>query len=161
MKRSLTSNTAQQVAAANLPTRARAFAPAVPFRTALLGVLALAATMGSAMAQETPSIKAAQENPQTLAFTVENPGKEVLQMRVFNLDNKTCVAKEVNSNPSYGCKLNFAKLPAGRYAVLVRVGSERYRYNVQVQSQTATQNTISVPGLSTPSATPVVAALVR
>lgn len=143
MKSSLSLRSAQKSATANTTTRTRAFGPATYFRAALLGVFAVASTSGAAMAQEAPSVKAMQADAQHLYLTIENPEQKVLYMQVVNLDKKTCIMQEANRQPSYGCQLNFQKLPAGQYAVLLRVGRERYRYNVQVQNQTETNILVS------------------
>ncbi|GAB3300232.1 hypothetical protein ACFQT0_29465 [Hymenobacter humi] len=125
------------------------------FRALLLGGLVALGCAGSASAQEVPSVKAQQPNAQSLWMTVDNPAQQRMQLKVVSLDNNNCLVNEVNYQPSYGSKLSFQNVPAGRYAVLLRVGREKYRYNVQVQSQT--QTTISVPELAQPKAGEAVA----
>ena len=129
-------------------------------RALLLGALLMGST-GAAMAQGTPSIKAKQSDAQSLSFTLENPAQQRIEMQVVSLGTKRCVLREVNHNLSYGCKLNFRDLAAGEYAVLLRVGQERYRYTVQVQAPTQPQTTISVPELTAAAATPGVAAVLQ
>ena len=159
MKFSLAPRPAQSLTGAPLSYRAQALLAAPFRRAALLGVLAVLGSAGTALAQDAPSVKAKQGDAQSLAMTIENPGRQQLELRVVALGTNTCLVKEVNTLPSYGTQLHFRNLPAGRYAVLLRVGQERYRYNVQVETQV--QTTISVPGLTTPQAGQAVAAVSR
>ena len=139
-----------------------------PFRTVLLALLA-AGSAAAAQAQPTQptgsvsSVKVLQPDAQTFAFTVENPARQRLQWQVLYLDNNLRLVDESNRLLSYGCQLCFRGRPAGRYAVLVRVGRERYRYDVLVQAttQTTTQTTITVPGLAPPTAGKVAASSAR
>ena len=157
--------TAQPSAAGTSSPRALAFATAHPFRAALLGLLAVVGSAGAAQAQQAQPVssvspvKAIQPDAQSLSFTVENPAQKRLQLQVLCLDNNKYLVNEGNRLPSYGCQLHFRSLPAGRYAVLLRVGSERYRYTVQVQAKT--QTTIVVPGLAPSTADEVVASVAR
>jgi len=136
-----------------------------PFRTVLLALLAAAGSAGAAQAQPTQptgsvsSVKVLQPDAQTLAFTVENPARQRLQWQVLCLDNDLRLVDEGNRLLSYGCQLCFRGRPAGRYAVLLRVGRERYRYDVQVQA--TTQTAITVPGLAPPAAGKAVASSAR
>jgi hypothetical protein len=137
-----------------LTTSAQALALTAPkatsiFRTALLAGFAVLGSMGAALAQEGPSVKAKQADDQSLAFTVENPAQQQMRVRVMSLNTNRDVINEVNHQSSYGCKLNFAGMPAGKYAVMLKVGDQSYRYTVQVAKA---QTTISVAELTdTPS----------
>ncbi|HEX8330242.1 MAG TPA: hypothetical protein VF629_22115 [Hymenobacter sp.] len=159
MKRSLSLRSAQLQAGATTSTPAQRSASPAFLRALLLGGLAVLGSAGSAFAQDAPSVKAKQNDAQCLALTVENPQRERMQMQVVSLNKYTCIVNEVNSNASYGSQLNFKGMPAGRYAVLLRVGRERYRYNVQVQE--GPQTTISVPGLTPASPAGMVASTAR
>jgi hypothetical protein len=106
-------------------------------RAALLSGLAILGSAGAALAQQAPSVQFKQANTR-LCLTIENPAQQQLQMQVISLTERNCLVNEKNSLPSYGTQLNFKGVPAGQYAVLLRVGRERYRYNVQVQSQPET-----------------------
>ncbi|GAB3870578.1 hypothetical protein GCM10028824_19370 [Hymenobacter segetis] len=127
-------------------------------RALLLGGLAIVGSAGTALAQSAPAVKAKQADAQALWLTVENPAQQRLQMQVVSLDNSTCLVNEVNHLTSYGSKLNFKGMPAGQYAVLLRVGRERFRYSVDVQGKA--QTTISVREL-TPAKSPEAVAVVR
>jgi hypothetical protein len=131
-------------------TPAQALAATAPkaafiIRTALLAGFAVLGSLGAAMAHGGPSVKAKQADGKSLAFTVENPDQQKVQVRVMSLNTKRDIMNEVNRQSSYGCKLNFEGMPTGTYAVMLRVGDQSYRYTVQVQA--ASQTTISVPEL--------------
>ena len=125
-------------------------------RLAALGLVAgFGLAAGSpAHAQQAQSVQTKTE-AESLMLTVENPTQQRMQVQVMQVSSQTCLSSEINHQPSYGTKLNFAQLPAGEYAVLVSVGRERYRYAVQVQAQNAT--TISVRELNKPAADKAVA----
>jgi hypothetical protein len=128
-------------------------------RALLFGGLAAVATAGSAQAQDAPVVKAKQANAQGLFLTVENPTKQLMQMKVVSLAKYSCLVNEVNHDASYGSQLNFKGLPAGQYAVLLRVGRERYRYNVDVQNDK--QTSISVRELTAAKTPEMVATTAR
>jgi hypothetical protein len=116
------------------------------FRLTVLGLVAglgLAAS-SSAQAQQLQPVQT-KINAESLMMTVENPTQQRVQVKVMQLSSSTCLSNVVNHDASYGTKLCFAKLPAGEYAVMLRVGREQYRYSVQVQAQ---NSTISVRELS-------------
>ena len=150
MNTSLNLRPAQPVAAAN-SSRTRALLAGTTFRAAVLGMIAVLGSAGAALAQKPVAqqpqwVQTKQADAQTLMLTIDNPEQKAMQMQVINLGTNDCLANEVSYKPSYGCKLIFSTLPAGQYAVMLRVGRERYRYNVQVQKQPAT-STIVVQGL--------------
>lgn len=130
-------------------------------RGALLGVFALLGSTGAALAQSTPahSIIAKQTDTETLAFTVANPARERMRVQVTHEENQKCLLDDVSWDESYGCRLRFGNLSAGQYTVQVRVGHEKYRYHVQVQSQVP--GTISVRELATPDAEQTVASVAK
>ncbi|MBD2721591.1 hypothetical protein [Hymenobacter armeniacus] len=159
MNRFLSLRPAQQLTGATTSTRAQRLASASMLRALLLGGLAVLGTAGTALAQDGPAVKAKQADAQCLSFTVENPKLEKVRMDVLCLTHNTFLMSEVNRQASYGSKLNFAGVPAGKYAVLLRVGRERYRYNVQVQK--GPQTTISVPELTPAQAPAAIASVTR
>jgi hypothetical protein len=128
-------------------------------RALLLGGLAVLGTAGTAMAQSAPSVKAVQGDGQALWLTVENPNQERMRLDVLCLKHDTFLTSETNRQASYGSKLNFGEVPAGKYAVLLHVGREHYRYNVEVRK--GQQTTISVPELTATQAPAVVASATR
>ena len=116
------------------------------FRLAVLGMVAglgLAAS-SSAQAQQLQPVQT-KTNAESLLMTVENPTQQRVQVKVMQLSSNTCLSNAISRQTSYGTKLSFAKLPAGEYAVMLRVGREKFRYAVQVQGQ---NSTISVRELS-------------
>jgi hypothetical protein len=159
MNRSLSLRSAQLQAGATPSVRIQGLASAPYLRALLLGGLAVIGCAGSAFAQGAPSVKAKQGDAQGLWLTVENPTQQRVQMQVYSLNQHARLVNEVNRAASYGSKVNFAGMPAGRYAVLLRVGQERYRYNVQVQA--TPQTTISVHGLAPASPAGMVASASR
>ena len=149
MKTSLTSRPA-----ATTQTRTAPY-----LRALLLGGLAIVGSAGAALAQSAPSVTARQADAQGLWLTVENPAQQRLQMQVVSQAQHVCLVNEVNHLTSYGSKLNFKGMPAGQYAVLLRVGRERYRYSVDVQGKD--QTTISVRELTPAKSSEAVASTAR
>ncbi|ALW83818.1 hypothetical protein AUC43_01080 [Hymenobacter sedentarius] len=108
-------------------------ASAQSLRAALFGGLAILGCSSAAMGQDSPSVKAQQTDAHTLALTVENPTQQRVQLEVVSSQGHySRLLNEVHHRPSYGTKLSFNKVPAGDYAVRLRVGRESYRYHVQV-----------------------------
>ncbi|MGY3089837.1 hypothetical protein ACVWYF_002885 [Hymenobacter sp. UYAg731] len=140
-------------------TAAQGLASAPYLRVMLLAGLALLGGAGAAQAQTAPSVTAKQGDAQGLWLSVENPTQQRMQMQVVSLAHRVCLVNEVNHRAAYGSKLNFGGVPAGQYAVLLRVGRERYRYSVDVQSKD--QTTISVRELTPAKSPEVVAAVSR
>ncbi|MDO7877523.1 hypothetical protein Q5H93_22480 [Hymenobacter sp. ASUV-10] len=126
-------------------------ATSAPYLRALvLGGLAMLGSAGAAFAQNISSVEAKQGDAQALFLTVNNPALQRMQVQVVCLDNHTRITNEVNRQASYGTKLHFKGMPAGAYAVLLRVGRERYRYNVQVADQKQTIISVSGEALAKP-----------
>ncbi|MDO7846530.1 hypothetical protein Q5H92_09200 [Hymenobacter sp. M29] len=159
MNRSLSLRSAQQLTGATTTTSAQRLASAPFLRPLLLGGLAVLGTVGSALAQDAPSVKAKQADAQSLWLTVENPTQQRMHMDVVCLSNKTSLVSETNRRASYGSQLSFKGLPAGQYAVLLRVGRERYRYNVDVKADA--QTAISVRELMADKTSELVASATR
>jgi hypothetical protein len=159
MNRSLSLRPAQQLTGATTSTRAQRLASAPLLRALLLGGLAVLGSAGAALAQDAPSVKAKQGDAHNLWLTVENPKQERMQMDVVCLNHNTSLMSEVNRRTSYGSHLNFKGVPAGQYAVLLRVGRERYRYTVDVKADA--QTSISVRELNAAQTSEMVAAATR
>ena len=155
MKTSLTS----RPTAATLNHPAQTLASAPYLRALLLSGLAIVGSAGTILAQDAPSVKAKQADAQGLWLSVENPMRQRMQMQVVSLAQRVCLVNEVNHRAAYGSKLNFGGVPAGQYAVLLRVGREQYRYSVDVQGKA--QTTISVRELTPAKSPEVVAAIAR
>ncbi|WP_210515472.1 hypothetical protein [Hymenobacter terricola] len=163
MKRFLTSRPTQSLAAATANHRSQTTAIKRRVRTGLVGtavMLGAVAWSSPAQAQQARPVHAKQGDAESLWLTIENPVQERMQVRVMQLSSNICLSAEVNHQPSYGCKLNFGKLPAGEYAVVLRVGHERYRYAVQVQAQSP-RSTISVRNLDSQPVEKVLASTAR
>lgn len=158
MKTSLTSRTAQQLTGATT-TSVQHLASASFLRALLLGGLAVLGTAGAALAQNAPSVKAKQADSQALWLTVENPNQERMQLKVVSLAQHAALVNETNRHASYGSQLNFEGVPAGQYAVLLRVGRERYRYSVDVKADA--QTSISVRELTAAKTSEMVASATR
>lgn len=153
-------HSAQPLTVATSSSPAQGRVPARSLRAVLLGGLAVVGSMGSALAQEGPSLQAKQsDDAQSLLLTVSNPRQERLQMLVVALDQHATLVNEVNHLKSYGSKLVFNGLPAGQYAVRLSVGKQRYQYNVTVATQT--RHMISVDGLTPPQSPTAMAAAAR
>ncbi|MBF9222769.1 hypothetical protein [Hymenobacter ruricola] len=159
MKRSISLRTATAQLQAGAAASFQRLTSAPVLRALLLGGLAVLGTAATALAQDAPSVKAKQADAQGLFLTVENPTRKLMQVKVVSLAKYACLTNEVNHKASYGSQLNFKGVPAGQYAVLVRVGRERYRYNVQVQNDQ--QTTISVRELTGTQAPAMVASTAR
>ena len=138
---------------------AQELASAPSLRALLLAGLAVLGSTGAALAQNAPAVAAKQGDAQSLWLSVENPTQQRMQMQVVSLAHRVCLVNEVNHRATYGSKLNFGGVPAGQYAVLLRVGHERYRYSVDVQG--TAQTTISVRELTPAKSPEVVAAVSR
>lgn len=121
-------------------------------RSIRLAVLGLVAGFGlaasPAYAQQAQKVQTKSE-AETLLMTVNNPTQERVQVKVVQLSSSTCLSNVINHESSYGTKLCFAKLPAGEYAVLLRVGRERYHYAVQVKAQNSTISVRELNGQAT------------
>ena len=159
MNRSFSLRPAQQLTGTTTSTRVQRLASAPALRALLLGGLAVLGTAGAALAQNAPTVKAKQADGQALWLTVENPQQQLLRMDVVCLAHDTCLMSETNRKASYGSQLNFGAVPAGKYAVLLHVGREHYRYNVEVSK--GSQTTISVPELTTAQTPDAVASATR
>jgi hypothetical protein len=115
-------------------------------RPALLGLLALAGTCLStpARAQQTQPVQVTQPDAESLRIRINNTSKKPATLQVMHLNNSNMILSEVHREPAYGTLLKFNNLPSGRYAVMLRVGANRYRYNVQVDKKAPGLATITV-----------------
>jgi hypothetical protein len=141
MKTLFTSRGAQPTA-----PQTSSFAAPKAVRPALLGLLALAGTglASPAQAQNSRPVSVTQPDGQTLRVRIYNAGKKPAVLRVVKLDNNRWILNETHKEPAYGTLLKFSNLPSGRYAVLLRVGADRYRYHVQVATTAPGATTIAV-----------------
>ncbi|MCC3152907.1 hypothetical protein Q3A66_07860 [Hymenobacter sp. BT770] len=132
----------------NAPATAtsRSLAPAQALRPALLGLLALAGTgiAGPALAQGTQPVTVTQPDGESLRVRFYNSTKKPAVLGVVQLENGRWILRETHKEPAYGTLLKFNNLPSGKYAVLLRVGRDRYRYNVQVDTKAPGTTTIAV-----------------
>ena len=65
---------------------------------------------------------------------VANPGQERTHIEVLQSSNGQSLFSENTSAPAYGHRFDFNNLPAGSYAVVVRIGKATQQYNVLVSS---------------------------
>ncbi|MBD2768275.1 hypothetical protein IC235_10260 [Hymenobacter sp. BT664] len=134
---------------AQLAPKQTASAPGAILRPALLGLLLTTSFTGTAAPQpqaapQTPPVQVTQPDATSLRIRINNPSQEPARIQVVHLDNGTWILNETHSDPAYGTRLKFDNLPSGRYAVVLRVGPDRYRYTVQVESKAPGTTTIAV-----------------
>ena len=105
---------------------------------ALLGGLVLlggGGWAGSALAQQSQPVQVTQVDAESLQLRFDNPQQLRARVRVVHLDNDRELLNETYRVPAYGCRYYFNTLPAGKYALFLRIGPARYRYTVKVQTQ--------------------------
>jgi hypothetical protein len=115
-------------------------------RPALLGLVALAGTAANspAQAQQTEPVYVTQPDAHSLRVRINNPSQKAAVLRVVDLTKGNTILSEIHREPAYGTRLKFNTLPSGRYAVILSVGPNRYRYNVQVETKKLGGTTIAV-----------------
>lgn len=114
---------------------------AIIFGSALLGTAV-------AQAQQLQPVQVTQPDANSLRLRFDNPTQQPARLQVIRLATNEMLLNETHREPAYGTRLKFDTLPAGRYAVLLRLGRDRYRYTVQVQAQPRTTS-ITVLNLTT------------
>ncbi|MCI1189004.1 hypothetical protein MON38_16395 [Hymenobacter sp. DH14] len=107
--------------------------------TAIFGVISTAAAQ-----TQQPAVQMSQPDASSLRLRFDNPTMRPVYLAVLNLNNGELVLSEIHREAAYGTRLLFDKLPAGSYAVSLRVGRDRYRYAVQVAANAAGKPTIAV-----------------
>jgi hypothetical protein len=119
---------------------------------ALLGValaLPARAAQGTAASSGEP-VQVTQPDAESLRVRIYNATGKPALLRVVHLDNGQTILSETHREAAYGTRLKFDTLPCGRYAVTMRVGDNKYRYEVQVdRSKGAHAATIAVRETST------------
>ncbi|WP_460503341.1 hypothetical protein [Hymenobacter agri] len=85
-----------------------------------------------------------QPDASSLRLRFDNPTQRPAYLTVTNLNLGQAILSETHREAAYGTRLKFDQLSAGAYAVLLRVGRNRYRYTVQVAADAAGQPTIAV-----------------
>ncbi|GAB3302332.1 hypothetical protein ACFQT0_10955 [Hymenobacter humi] len=115
-------------------------------RPLALGLLAVAGTAFTSPAspETTEPVYVTQPDAESLRVRINNATKKPAYLRVLQLDNNRWLLNETHREPAYGTLLKFNNLPSGRYAVILRVGPDRYRYNVQVETKAPGATTIAV-----------------
>ncbi|WP_426059650.1 hypothetical protein [Hymenobacter sp. B1770] len=115
-------------------------------RPALLGLVAVVgAGFGSpAQAQQTQPVHVTQPDAESLRIRISNSTSKPAVLRVVNMTKGNTILHEIHRESAYGTLLKFNTLPSGRYAVILSVGPNRYRYNVQVYSKKPGGATIAV-----------------
>ncbi|MBD2724202.1 MULTISPECIES: hypothetical protein [Hymenobacter] len=120
-------------------------------RPVLLGAMVLFGLARPAHAQTLAQepVQVSQPDSESLRVRINNPALKTIVLRVVHLDNGRWVLNESHRVPAYGTRLRFNDLPTGRYAVMMQVGPERYRYTVDVDGKTPGASTIAVRELTT------------
>ena len=115
-------------------------------RPVLVGALGLlGAALGlPAQAAPTEPVQVTQPDAANLRVRISNTSHKAIYMQVVRLENGQWLLNETHRVPAYGTLLKFGGLPTGNYAVLVRVGANRYRYTVQVATPKTGATSIAV-----------------
>jgi|GEM_PF-2278934 hypothetical protein len=128
---------------AQVATKQTALAAGRILRSALPSLLLVTGFAGTAAAQAAP-VQVTQPDDASLRVRINNPAGARAQIQVVHLDNGNWILNETHRAPAYGTLLKFNNLPTGRYAVVLRVGPNRYRYNVHVEGKAPGAATIAV-----------------
>jgi hypothetical protein len=131
---------------ARLATKQTALAAGRIFRSALPSLLLITGFAGTASqaAPSAPPVQVTQPDAASLRVRINNPAGARAHIQVVNLNNGNRILNETHRDLAYGTLLKFNALPTGRYAVVLRVGSDRYRYNVHVERKAPGAATIAV-----------------
>ncbi|HEX8656086.1 MAG TPA: hypothetical protein VF690_01045 [Hymenobacter sp.] len=132
---------------AQLATKQIALAAGRILRSALPSLLLVTGFAGTAASQAAPSappVQVTQPDDASLRVRINNPAGARAHIQVVNLNNGNWILNETHRDAAYGTLLKFNDLPTGRYAVVLRVGSDRYRYNVHVERKAPGAATIAV-----------------
>lgn len=117
-------------------------------RSLVVGALALLgaglACPAQAQTPATEPVQVTQPNAESLRVRISNPARQKASMQVIHLNTSQTLLNETYRTPAYGTLLKFNGLPTGRYAVLCRVGANRYRYTVDVDARHPGATSIAV-----------------
>ncbi|MCC2545394.1 hypothetical protein LJY25_02975 [Hymenobacter sp. BT175] len=119
-------------------------------RTALRTLVVLAGFVGTFAAR--PALAQVGQQPQPVAVEkmdetsfrvrISNPQQKAGTLEIVNLANGRTLFKEGYTGVVHGHKFNFRDMQDGKYAVVVKVGKEKFRYELQLQ--TTTQRTVAM-----------------
>lgn len=124
-------------------------AVARPILLSALGLMGLGlARPAHAQTPAPASVQVTQPDGESLRVRISNPTQKAFTLRVVHLSNGRWVLNETHQEPAYGTRLRFNDLPTGRYAVVLRLGEEHYRYTVDVDGKTPGAATIAVRELT-------------
>lgn len=112
-------------------------------RPSLLALPLALLAAGPALAQE-PAVQMTQPDNVSLYLRFDNPTRHPAYLTVMNLNKNESILTQTHREPTYGTRLLFDKLPAGAYAVMLRVGRDRYRYAVQIALDATGKLTVAV-----------------
>ena len=114
-------------------------------RYALLGLLALGLTGAPrwAQAQHTHPVSVESADAESIRVRVKNPAQKAGQVQVISLRSGKMLYEEAYNTSAYGHRFSFQGMPAGRYALLLKVGARQYRYVLEVQPD-ATGSAVAV-----------------
>lgn len=83
------------------------------------------------------SVQLTQTDEARLSVRGDNAGQQPCWVRVWRASTGQTLFRHAYAASVYGTTLNFDRLPAGRYRLLVQVGAVRYVYAVQVTDPAA------------------------
>ncbi|OON71103.1 hypothetical protein [Hymenobacter sp. CRA2] len=138
MKRLFTSDSvaAPQPAAAPLARRT------VQGGLALLLLLGATAARPAQAQPGQPLVTVENADAESIRVRVANPGQQPSRVQIVRLATRNTVFAETYSAPTYGHRFNFRDLRPGRYALLMNVGPEAYRYVLQVDNNSACRGAV-------------------
>lgn len=115
----------------------------------VLRIMLLVAAFGlraaaPARAQAPTGVQMTQPDASSLRLRFDNPTRRPAYLTVVHLNNGEAILNETHREAAYATRLKFDRLPAGTYAVLLRVGRDRYRYAVQVAADAAGNPAVAV-----------------
>lgn len=109
-------------------------------RHVALGLLTLAAFLAADPAhaqQPRPLVTVENADAESIRVRVANPTQQPGRVQIVRLATGTTVFADTYAAAAYGHRFNFRNLSAGRYALLMQVGGEAYRYVLQVDHAAA------------------------
>jgi hypothetical protein len=110
----------------------------------LFGMGIAGSVQAQAVAQQELPVQVTQPEAAALRVRVSSPDKKPIHLEVVHLDNGNWMLNETHRTAVYSTLLKFDGVPSGSYAVVLRVGPNRYRYTVRVDTKAASATTIAV-----------------
>ncbi|MCR5888186.1 hypothetical protein LRS06_10500 [Hymenobacter sp. J193] len=117
----------------------------------LLALGALCFPHSTQAQQQTTPVTLETPTAETVRLRIQNPAQQRGSVQVVSVRTGQLLFKENYAAPAYGHRFDFRNLAAGRYALVVRVGEDCYRYTVQVAPATANLPLVVRPVKTRPS----------